>query len=311
VDELKKIIAENYHRFDVLQLIDVIRENFSNKKVFFETDASLAFPPGDVSSVSINDDPRQTAQTTIRLPLMNFLGVTTPLPIGLTDYANRGRRGSEPLKAFMSIMQNRLHYLMIIALRKYNIWRDAGSPAMRLFEKLSARSLDQFEDYDLFWLSAFARRTRSADGLKRVLQSIWKDVPVRIEENVGRWTVVENRCSLGRGLRLSQGAVAGKKVFDRTAKFRVSLGPVDVNTYKSLLPGSDNARLLKNIISLYINEPLICELEISCRQRDLDPLRVGVSSEESKDSGGVGRTMVLGRSRCEDNKVHRYRTTIT
>jgi type VI secretion system protein ImpH len=122
---------------------------------------------------------------------------------------------------------------------------------------------------------------------------------------------VENRYSLGRGLRLGRCAAIGSKVFDRTAKFRVSLGPLKVNTYKSLLPNSSNSQLLTNIIYLYINEPLICELELVCYQRDLDPTRLGGASDEPKDGGGVGRTVVLGRYRREDDRVHRYRTTIT
>lgn len=311
VDNLQKYITENYHQFDILQLIDIVRELFSSEKVLFETDPSFAFPPSDVSALDISD-PRQVK---IRLPMANLLGITTPLPIGITDYVNRDRKNSEPLQAFFSIMQNRIHRMWIDALRKYKVWREAGNPAMQIFEKMSARSLEHFEDYDLFWLSAFSRRTRSADDLKRIISSIWKDIPVRIEENVGRWTTVENRRPLGHGLRLSKCAVVvGSKVFDRTAKIRISLGPVDINTYKSFLPNLSNYRLLKNILSQYINEPLICELEISCYQCDFDMARLGSGeaggSDKSKNSVELGRTMILGRRRNLDNTIHRYRTVI-
>lgn len=308
MDELKKNIAENYHQFDVLQLIDIIRENFPHENVFFETDPSLAFPPSDVSSIDVSG----AQQMTIRLPMMNLLGITTTLPIGLTDYANRDRKGSEPLQAFLSIIQNRIHYLWIGALRKYNIWRGGGGPAMQIFERLSARSLEQFEDYNLCWLSAFSRRVRSADDLRRVVQSMWKGIPVRIEENVGRWTTVETRRPLGYKQRLGKCAIViGSKIFDRTSKIRISLGPVDINTYKSLLPNLSNNRLLKNVLSLYINEPLICELEVSCYQRDLDSAALeGSSTCRSKDVEGLGRTMRLGRGGDHGGKVHRYRTII-
>jgi type VI secretion system protein ImpH len=313
VDNQNKRITENYYRFDVLQLLDILREDSAIESIFFETDPSFAFPPSDVSAIDI----RVPQQATIRLPMMNLLGITTPLPIGLTDYANRDRKGSGPLQAFLSIMQNRIHQLWINALRKYKIWRDAGNPAMQLFEKLSARMLEQFEDYDLFWLSAFSRRTRSADDLKRIIQSIWKGIPVHIEENIGRWTTIENRRPLGHGLRLGGCAVViGSKVFDRTAKFRISLGPLDIDTYKSLLPHLSNHRLLKNILCLYINEPLICELEISCYQRDLDLARLVEPSNRPDGLGGLGRTMVLGRGHGGDGnedgggEVHRYRTVI-
>jgi len=305
IDNQKENIVDNYHRFDVLQLLDILQEEFSDVNIFFETDPSFAFPSSDIGAVKINN-PRQAA---ISLPMMNLLGITTPLPIGVSDYAGRERKGSEPLKAFLSIMQNRIHHLWIDALRKYKIWRNAGNPAMQIFERLSARALEQFEDYDLFWLSAFSRSTRSAGDLKRIIKSIWKEIPVRIEENVGRWTAVENRRPLSRGLRLGSCAVVGSKVFDRTAKFRISLGPVDIDTYKSLLPNLSNNRLLKNILSLYVNEPLICELEVTCYRRNLDPARLG-EDPASQKTGGLGRTVILGRRGDEDNTVHRYRTII-
>jgi type VI secretion system protein ImpH len=309
VDNQNKNITENYYRFDVLQLLDILREDSYAKNIFFETDPSFAFPPGDISAIDIRDP----LQATIRLPMMNLLGITTPLPIGLTDYANRDRKGSEPLQAFLSIMQNRIHQLWIDALRKYKIWRDTGNPAMRLFEKLSARLLEQFEVYDLFWLPSFSRKTRSADDLKRVIQSIWKGIPVRVEENIGRWTSVENRRPLGRGLRLGGYAVViGSRVFDRTAKFRISLGPLDIDTYRSLLPDLSNYLLLRNILCAYINEPLICELEISCHTRDLDPARLAEPYNKPEKNGGLGRTTVLGRKRDGNggDEVHRYRTII-
>jgi predicted component of type VI protein secretion system len=106
--------------------------------------------------------------------------------------------------------------------------------------------------------------------------------------------------------------VIGSKVFDRTAKIRISLGPVDSNTYKSFLPGLSNYRLLKNILSQYINEPLICELEISCYRGDFDLAGLGSGGvpDKSNGVGGLGRTMILSRCRGEDNTIHRYRTDI-
>jgi len=308
VDNQKEYIAENYHQFDLLQFLDILGEDFSAENIFFETDPSFTFPPSDIGAVNISD----SRKATIRLPMMNLLGITTPLPIGFTDYASRDRKGSEPLQAFLSIMQNRIHHLWLDAMRKYKIWRSAGDPAIQIFERLSARQLEQFEDYDLSWLFAFSRSTRSADGLKQIIQSIWKNIPVRIEENIGRWTSVENRRPLSRGLRLGKCAVIGSKVYDRTAKFRISLGPVDIDMYKSLLPDLSNNRLLKNILSLYINEPLICELEISCYQRNMDLVKLESrgTSGESKNIGGLGRTMTLGRRRDGDNTVHRYRTIV-
>jgi type VI secretion system protein ImpH len=320
--DLASWVEENFYQFDMVQLVEVIREILDrtsgdvydnahndihhdisndsprNPRIFFEADPSLAFPPGDVSFVKIGK-----SQATARLPVLNILGASSPLPVWFLDYVCKGGHGADSLQNFLSIMQNRLHKLWVDAHLKYNIWSDNGNPAKRIFEKMSARSLGQFEDYDLFCLGAFSGRAKSADGLKLLIKSIWKDIPVRIEENIGRWTPVENLRPLGRGPRLGINAAAGSKIYDCASKFRVSLNAIDIDTYKTFMPDEYNCTLLKKIIRLYIDEPLICELEITCNQRDLEPARIGEC--------GLGRTAALGRAGGGDAGIHRYRTVFS
>jgi type VI secretion system protein ImpH len=316
-DDLADWIEGNFYQFDMVQLIEVIREilggvrrgahsdthhdvsddNPRNPQIFFEADPSLAFPPNDVSFVKIGEH-----QAAVRLSVLNILGASSPLPVWFSDYVCRNSNGADAgagtFQNFLSIMQNRIHKLWVDAHLKYHIWSNAGNPAKRIFEKMSARPLERFEDYGLSCLGAFYRRAKSADGLKLLIKSIWKDIPIRIEENIGRWTSVENLRPLGRGLRFGKNAIAGSKVYDRTSKFRVSLEAVDIDMYRTFLPGGYNYKLLKKMICLYIDEPLICELEITCKQRDLEPARIG--------GYGLGRTMMLGKT-VDDAGIHRYR----
>ena len=343
-ENLISLLEEGFYSFDVLQLVNVINEvleggnngsdggNGNSGGIFFEADPSLAFPPGDVGFVEIsgcgnnchngndnsggnnchgdsyhcnNNDNVCVRQATVRLPVMNLLGSSSPLPMKFSDYIARGKPDAGMYRDFLSMMQNRVHTLWIDAHRKYALWNNGGSVAKSIFQSMSALTAEQVRFFDgaLARFGAFARGARSASGLKELLRSIWKDIPVRVEENVGRWTSVDNARPIGGGFRLGRCA-AGTKVFDRTSKFRVSLGPLDYGTYKTFLPGEGNRQFLQKILSLYLNEPLICELEISCRQSDLAPARTGGEPE-----GRLGRTTALGRP-AEDGRVHRYSRSI-
>jgi type VI secretion system protein ImpH len=288
--DLAREIEYKPYSYDMTQLVKIIEDVFG--EIFFEVDPSLAFPPSDVSFVKIDK-----RQVTVRLSMMNILGASSPLPIWFSDYVCRGGAGAEVLRDFLSILQNRLHAMWVRAHLKYNLWSDNANTAKWIFEKMSARRLEQFENGDLFLLGAFSRRVKSVDGLKQIIKSVWKDIPVTIIENIGRWTSIQNRYPLGHNIRLGVGAVIGSKVYDRTAKFRISLGPLDIDTYKSFLPDGHNYQLLKNMICLYIDEPLICEVEIICRRCHFNPAQIGKS--------GLGRMVILGNG---GDDIHRYRT---
>jgi len=315
-DGLINLLERECYSFDIPQLVNVIKEiledvdggNSGNGgnigRIFFESDPSLAFPPSDIGFVEICG----AKQATVRLPVMNLLGSSSPLPMKFSDYITRGKPDAGMYRDFLSMMQNRIHTLWLDAQRKYALWSNSGEVARSIFESMAALTAEQVEFFDgaLAHLGAFARGTRSASGLKQLLQSIWKDIQVRVDENVGRWTSVDNAAPLGRGPRLGRCA-AGDKVFDRTSKFRVSLGPLEYDVYKTFLPGEENCQFLQKIITLYLNEPLICELEISCRQSDLAHARIG--GKEPRE-GSLGRTAALGKLAGEDERVCRYRVVV-
>jgi len=283
-DELLETLELEFYSFDVLQLVAVIEElledaddgvdniNAGRGRIFFEVDASLAFPPSDVGRVGIdtdNDDP----YANVRLPLMNLLGSASPLPVDFSDHITRGRANADMYADFLSILQNRLHTL----------WIDA----QRVSVTLSRRR--ELAPNALWRLS---NKTRSAQGLKELLYTVFGDIPINIEENIGRYAAVSNAQPLGGAARLGRNVFAGTGVFDRTAKFRLTLGPLDFRTYESFMPGGDNSLLINEILSVYLNEPVICEVSVTCEICDLPRARLGGGGEDGGNK--IGRTAVLG-----------------
>jgi predicted component of type VI protein secretion system len=356
-EELTDALEREYYSFDALQLVAVIEELLEDTgggRIFFEVDAGLLFPPSDVGYVEIddrfgengrvNDDSRiddDAPGVTVRLPLMNLLGSSSPLPILFSDHITRGRQDAGFYADFLSIMQNRLHTLWTDACRKYSLWNPATSTfrpahfdkfnasqgiapvistplndrsrnaaielsrnalndrsrnavAEKIFEAVTGVPVDNvgFFDAALAGLWPLSNRARSAQGLKELLYSAFGDIPVSIEENAGRYAAISNARPLGGAARLGRNAALGTRVYDRTSKFRVTIGPLDSRTYAAFMPGGSCRLLIDEIASLYLNEPVICEITVTCRLSDLPRTRLG-----GGPSGGgneVGRTAALG-----------------
>jgi type VI secretion system protein ImpH len=303
-DELTETIEREFYSFDVLQLVAVIEELLEDKgRIYFEVDAGLSFPPCDVGYVGI-----EAGGATVRLPIMNLLGSSSPLPIGFSDHITRGRRDADMYADFLSIMQNRLHALWIDAHRASTPLNDPEpSPqkdpersrrvippaAEKIFKFMTGLSIDRkgFSEIALPGLWHLSNRARSAQGLKELLYAALGDIPVTIEENVGRCAAVSNARPLGAA-RLGKNAAAGTRFYDRTSKFRLTLGPLDSPAYKTFMPGGNGYRMVNEILSAYLNEPVICELSVTCRLCDLPKARVGGDGRGGENE--LGRTAALG-----------------
>ena len=186
--------------------------------------------------------------------------------------------------------------------------RSRRVPVLRkIFKFMTGLSIDHISLFDSalpgLWL--FSNRARSAQGLKELLYAAFGDIPINIEENAGRYAAVSNAQPLGGAARLGKNAAAGDKVYDRTAKFRLTLGPLDRRTYEAFMPGGGARRTVDEILSAYLNEPVICELTAACRLRDLPRARLGAEQPEGGGGGAIGRTAVLGTT-SEDFTVAAY-----
>ena len=148
-------------------------------------------------------------------------------------------------------------------------------------------------------LAAFAgllaRRTRSAEGLRALLSGFFEGLPVRIVENVPRWIPLRNRPRMGGGdegtaARLGANACIGARVYDRSTKFRIELGPMRMETFRALLPGQEKARQLQALVRLYVPDGLAYEVKLTLRPEAAQHARLGGMNAQ------LGHLAVLGRA---------------
>jgi type VI secretion system protein ImpH len=312
MDDLIRIIEREYYTFDVLQLVAVLGElseagdrdglprNTGEPWLRFEADADMSFPPGDVGCVRIDTGKEPVhggavsfGGASVRLPFMNLLGSASPLPAAFSDYIARGRPDADLYAGFLSIMQNRLHALWVDACQKYALWGNGGAVAKKIFESMTGLPVDSagFFENALAGLWPLSNKSRSAQGLKELLRTALGNIPINIEENIGRWAAVSNVRPLGAA-RLGRNAAAGAAAYDKTSKFRVTVGPLSRETYSSLMPGKYGYRLIAGLLSIYMDEPIICELEITCRRADLPKAQLRGTARDGGNE--IGRTAVLG-----------------
>ncbi|OIQ32666.1 MAG: type VI secretion protein [Roseobacter sp. MedPE-SWchi] len=228
-------------------------------------EAELAFPPS-----SIADFTPATKEGPARLTnrFFGLFGPQGPLPLHLTEYArDRKRNHRDPtLVGFADMLTHRMMSLL------YRAWTE-GAPAVSfdrdddpLADRVAAlagyhgkglKDRDEMPDLaKLHFTGILGQGTKTPAGLVAML-SDFVQVPVHLEEFVGSWLQLEpdDRWQMGRGQGgLGQSTSLGEKVWSRSSKFRLRIGPLTLEDYERLLPGGATLDRLRSIVRSYVGD---------------------------------------------------------
>lgn len=103
---------------------------------------------------------------------------------------------------------------------------------------------DSLPDYaKLKFAATFGGKIRHTDGLIKLIESVF-NIKASISEFTGEWMQIpkQHRCALNEShyaKRLGRSSTLGKLSWQCQQKFKVILGPLDLKTYESFLPGPD------------------------------------------------------------------------
>jgi type VI secretion system protein ImpH len=102
--------------------------------------------------------------------------------------------------------------------------------------------------------------TRNAEGLQAMIAD-YTGHPVAIEQFVGDWIELpeESRCRLGVSREVStlgQTTIIGRRVWRCDHKFRIVLGPLRREDFRSLLPGLPALERLSALVRAYVGTEL-------------------------------------------------------
>ncbi|HSC62414.1 MAG TPA: type VI secretion system baseplate subunit TssG [Caldimonas sp.] len=258
-------------------------------------DPELAFAPAALESFSIGARPAPR----LGVRFFGLLGPQGPMPLHFTEYVRERLRfrGDATLARFLDIFHHRLLALF------YRAWAQAqptvhhdrpGSDRFGAWLGASFGAQDAGpapralpERARLFQAGLLGSRSRHAEGLVKMLRQYF-GVPVRIEQHVAQWLVLEpgDRSRLGFSRsrperrdavapQLGVSATSGTKCRDRQYKFRVALGPLSLDRYDDFLPGGRAWARLREWVQHYAGLDLRWDVELALAADHVPEPRLG------------------------------------
>jgi type VI secretion system protein ImpH len=262
---------------------------------------SLAFAPREIASIG-----EVAGRLKVRLFGLGMFGPNGPLPIHVTEWAREreeGRRDTTTVD-FFDIFHHRFFTLF------YRAWASAQATAgldradHERFSFYVASLIGQdTEEIKQRPLPAHARlaasnhlvrEARNADGLRATLEHYF-GVPVAIEENVFHWIKIDPAdCGRigwpGPAATMGQGAILGRVAPDRQHRFRIVIGPLDLESYLRFTPQGEDLPRLVEWVRAFVGYELEWELELRIKPDCAPPAMMGGTQR-------IGWTGWLGRSR--------------
>jgi len=257
--------------------------------------ASLVFAPRELARVDVRLNAQQVPQAHIQLFGLGMLGPNGALPIHFTELVRErleAKRDST-LADFIDLFHHRAFTHI------YRAWAQSQSAAgldrwdQETFSPYVARLAgDEPSEVQGSALAPHARwassahRVRAArnpEGLVSTLQRFF-GVPVQLREYMLQWMPIEPQdlCVLGQprpSSVLGAGAMLGEVVPDRQSRFRLVLGPLNMDGYLRLTPqGSPTGRdlpALLEILRSFSGFEYVWEVELLISGEAAPPAQLG------------------------------------
>ncbi len=272
---------EEHHLFHALRLIeasfpDAPRLGESRRpredKVRLGQEAELAFPPSTIASFT---PPQGKTPGRLTNRFFGLFGPQGPLPLHITEYV-RDRHRNHRDRTIVAFADMLTHRLMGLLYRAWCMGQPAPSfdrgddPMGRKVAALAGFHGDGLRDRDalpdlsrLHYSGLLAQGARNPEGLVTMLSGFF-GVPVKLQQFVGTWLELEpdDRWQLGQMAGLGQATSIGDKVWSRGSKFRLRIGPLPLEDYQRLLPGSPALDRLQAAVRNYVGDTLEWDLNL-------------------------------------------------
>lgn len=271
----------------------------------FGNSTSLAFAASPIESLTLGMDSAVRGGNTGVLrdarmvtSFIGMLGVHGTLPVHYTERILQQEcdRRDDATRAFLDIFTNRAVANFYRAWRKYKLpveyEADRRNRVLPLMLSLAGFGFDALRDrlkarpgaVDDESLARFAgllcQRPASAVMLERLVSGYF-NVPVRIEQFVGKWYAVppEARSTLGgANASLGQTMLLGGRAWQRNLRIRIHLGPLDGQRHREFLPDGEYARALEKLLTVATGPHFEYEVRCILAARHVRPVRLDANA---------------------------------
>ena len=271
-------LVENPGKHHIFQALRILEAHYADAprlgesrrprqdKLRLGQEAELAFPPNTIADFT---PPQGDKPARLTNRFFGLFGPQGPLPLHLTEYArDRKRNHRDPtIVGFADMLTHRMMGLM------YRAWAQ-GQPAVSFDrdEDPMARKVASLSGYNgdnllgrdampdmskMHFAGHLGQEVKNPEGLVSILSAFF-DVPVQLQEYIGSWLDLEpdDQWQLGMAGGLGQSTSIGEKVWSRSAKFRLRIGPLSLADYERLLPGGPALDRMRDIVRSYIGDVL-------------------------------------------------------
>ncbi|WP_028105152.1 type VI secretion system baseplate subunit TssG [Pseudoduganella violaceinigra] len=292
-----------------------------NEAVAFRGRIGFGFPAADVVQAAGPDGYRRVL---LEVAFMCLAGADGPLPAPYAALVQRrarhhGEPGERPAygpdddaRDFLDIFNHRLvsYFYRSRKRRRLALSETGAAPLERILfqligfnEGLVLRRLRRegartgaaiYSRALLRYAGLLASQSRSMAGLESLLRDAL-GVAVRGTEHKGRWLSIEPRFQTaigphGRNRGLGQETVLGARAWEPGGAIALELGPMDLVSYRSLLPGGPAHEALVFLTRFYLREDLDVQVTLV-----LAPDAGQVEEISRLGFGALNRTSWLGK----------------
>ncbi|MEO1881498.1 MAG: type VI secretion system baseplate subunit TssG [Methylococcales bacterium] len=260
----------------------------SDDAVRFGQEPSMQFAPSTLASF----DTKSGALSKLKVFFFGVFGPNGPLPLHLTEFARSRIRNSkdDTFAEFADIFHHRLLSLF------YRAWADK-EPTVQYDRsdkdrfafyvasllgvgETSQQKRDVISDHTKIHFAAhFGCHTRHASGLKSMLSDYFQ-LPVEIEEFIGDWLMIpdDSLCFLNNDSSTGQlgiSAVIGARSWQCQHKFRIIIGPLDIQEYESLLPTGNKLESMRSFVRNYIGFEYNWDINLILKKEQVPTAQLG------------------------------------
>ena len=250
----------------------------------------LAFPPSTVAEFKPGGE---KVPGVLKNRFFGLFGPHGPLPLHFTEYArDRLRNHRDPtMVAFADMLTHRAMSLL------YRAWSSAepaasfDRPDKDLFAKkvagisghigLGMADRDGMpDDSKRHFAGHLSLAARPAEGLMSMISGFFQ-APVRLQNFVGSWLELapDDRWELGGMAGLGRATSIGSRVWSRASKFRLHIGPVGLEEYKRLLPGSPSLNRLDALVRNYLGDTFDWDVNVILKGDEVPQAQLGANTK--------------------------------
>ncbi len=309
--------------FQAVRLLELLRPEAvspghggSNlEPVAFRSKIGFDFPASDVVNAEFPADEAEPVRLTVAF--MGLAGATGPLPTPFTELVMQRTAARDfATRDFLDIFNHRLISFLYRSRKKHRIALNSRPPdqtalARWLFDLAGLEFATQNRDARkwarslLRYSGILAHQVRSMAALEAMLSDYF-ETPVRGEQLLGRWLVIEprDRTRIGRRLganqRLAVDAMLGMRAWDQMGRIRLRISVPSLARLREFLPDGDAFQALTRVTRVHLQQDIDIELHLALAPGQVSGTRLGGTSEAR-----LGWTSWLntGRSRSGDDLV--------